>query len=101
MFYSLVMKTYILNTFIDGLAELGMDKRLIKIEKGLSDLLEKEKDYKDKDEESDSSNSTDSNRDREIYYEDAHLDQNSEESEAENSNSENGTLIKTKVSNPC
>ena len=32
-----------LNTFLDGLAELGVDKGLIKNKKLLSDLIEKEK----------------------------------------------------------
>ena len=38
-----VIKPGALNTFLDGLAELGVDKRLIKNKKILSDLLEKEK----------------------------------------------------------
>ena len=42
-----VGKPRVLNTFLDGLAELGVDKRLIKNKKILSDLLEKEKEYKD------------------------------------------------------
>ena len=40
-------KLQALNTFIDGLEELGIDKRLIKNKKVLSHLLEKEKDYQD------------------------------------------------------
>jgi len=36
-----------LNTFLDGLAELGVDKRLIKNKKILSDFLEKEKVYRE------------------------------------------------------
>ena len=38
-----VVKPRALNTFLDGLAELGIDKRLIKNKKVLSDLLEKAK----------------------------------------------------------
>ena len=38
-----VIKPRALNTFLDGLAELGVDKRLIKNKKILSDLLQKEK----------------------------------------------------------
>ena len=38
-----VIKPRALNTFLDGLAELGVDKRSIKNKKILSDLLEKEK----------------------------------------------------------
>ena len=38
-----VTKPRALNTFLDGLAELGIDKGLIKNKKLLSDLMEKEK----------------------------------------------------------
>ena len=38
-----------LNIFLDGLAELGIDKHLIKNKKILIDLLEKEKVYRDQD----------------------------------------------------
>jgi len=38
-----VAKPRALNTFLDGLVELGVGKRLIKNKKILSDLLEKEK----------------------------------------------------------
>ena len=44
-----VAKPRALNTFLEGLAELGVDKRLIKNKKLLrllSDLLEKEKEYR-------------------------------------------------------
>ena len=40
-----VTKPWGLNTFLDGLAELGIDKDLIKNKKLLSDLKEKEKGY--------------------------------------------------------
>ena len=40
-----VTKPRALNTFLDGLAELGIDKGLIKNKKLLSDLIEKEKGY--------------------------------------------------------
>ena len=40
-----VSKPRALNTFVDGLAELGIDKGLIKNKKLLSDLIEKEKGY--------------------------------------------------------
>ena len=42
-----VTKPRALNTFLDGLAELGVDKRLIKNKKILSELLEKEKAYRE------------------------------------------------------
>ena len=41
-----VIKPRALNTFLDGLAELGIDKGLIKNKKLLSDLIEKEKRYR-------------------------------------------------------
>ena len=41
-----VTKPWGLNTFLDGLAELGIDKGLIKNKKLLSDLIEKEKGYR-------------------------------------------------------
>ena len=44
-----VTKPCALNTFIEGLAELGIDKHLIKNKKILTDLLEKEKVYRDQD----------------------------------------------------
>ena len=60
-----VTKPRALNTFLDGLAELGVDKRLIKNKKILSDLLEKEKanrkNENEADDDSDSNNSNDSN----------------------------------------
>ena len=42
-----------LNTFLDGLAELGVDKGLIKNKKLLSDLIEKEKGYRNAENTSD------------------------------------------------
>ena len=43
-----VVRPRALNTFIDGLAELGIDKRLIQNRKILADLMEKEQAYRDK-----------------------------------------------------
>ena len=48
-----IIKPRALNTFLDGLAELGVDKRLIKNKKILSDLLEKEKVYQENEREGD------------------------------------------------
>ena len=48
-----VIKPRAINTFLDGLAELGVDKRLIKNKKILSDLLEKEKVHLENEGESD------------------------------------------------
>ena len=41
-----VTKPRALNTFLDGLAELGIDMGLIKNKNLLRDLIEKEKDYR-------------------------------------------------------
>ena len=46
---AVVAKLRALKTFIDGLAELGIDKHLIKNKKILIDLLENEKVYRDQD----------------------------------------------------
>ena len=48
-----VTKPRALNTFLDGLAELGVDKGLIKNKKLLSDLIEKEKGYRNAENTSD------------------------------------------------
>ena len=45
-----VTKPRALNTFLDGLAELGIDKGLIKNKKLLSDLIEKGKGYRNAEE---------------------------------------------------
>ena len=44
-----VVKPRALKTFIDGLAELGINKRLIQNKRILAELLEKEQAYRDKD----------------------------------------------------
>ena len=51
-----VTKPRALNTFLDGLAELGVDKGLIKNKKLLSDLIEKEKGYRNAENTSDNEN---------------------------------------------
>ena len=45
-----VAKSRALNTFLDGLAQLGVDKRLIKNKEFLSEILQKEQAYRDKEE---------------------------------------------------
>ena len=68
-----VIKPRVLNTFLDGLAELGVDKRLIKNKKILSDLLEKEKVYRENEGEGDDDSSrsdiSDSNEGEESHSE--------------------------------
>ena len=46
-----IVKPRALKTFIDGLAELGINKRLIQNKRILAELLEKEQAYHDKDSE--------------------------------------------------
>ena len=46
-----IVKARALKTFIDGLAELGIDKRLIQNKRILAELLDKEQAYHDKDSE--------------------------------------------------
>ena len=77
-----VIKPRALNTFLDGLAELGVDKRLIKNKKILSDLLEKEKVYRENegedDDDSDRSDISDSSE-----GEESHSESNDVESESQ------------------
>lgn len=99
-----VAKPLALNTFLDGLAELGIVKRLIKNKKVLSDLLEKEQAYhdnKESDKETSDGNSTDSNEEEtaseKIQPQESQDSHSDGEEEAENSDSEDTTLIKTKA----
>ena len=54
-----VTKPHALNTFLDGLAELGIDKGLIKNKKLLSDLIENEKGYRNAESTSESESDID------------------------------------------
>ena len=59
-----VTKPRALNTFLDELAELGFDKGLIKNKNLLSDLIEKEKSYRNAEDTSDNeSNNEESSSD--------------------------------------
>ena len=60
-----VTKPRALNTFLDGLAELGVDKRLIKNKKILSDLLEKEKAFREIENDADDDNDSNDSNDQE------------------------------------
>ena len=106
-----VAKPRALNTFLDGLAELGVNKRLIKNKKLLSDLLKKEREYQDKEEESgneaNDENLSDSSEEEETSQPEeprhnSDLESDSEE-EAENSSDsvENSTIAQAKVHDPC
>ena len=89
-----VIKPRALNTFLDGLAELGVDKRLIKNKKILSDLLEKEKVYRENKGESDE----DSDRSDSSDVEESQSESNDEESDSE---SDQDRIIKQESSKPC
>ena len=110
-----VAKPRALNTFLDGLAELGVNKRLIKNKKLLSDLLEKERGYQDKEDESgneaNDENLSDSSEEEETSSKNSQsevshnsdLESDWEEDEAENSSDsvENSTIVQAKVRDPC
>ena len=110
-----VAKPRALNTFLDGLAELGVNKRLVKNKKLLSDLLEKERGYQDKEDESgneaNDENLSDSSEEEETSSENSQpeeshnsgLENDWEEEEAENSSDsvENSTIAQAKVHDPC
>ena len=81
-----VTKPRALNTFLDELAELGFDKGLIKNKKLLSDLIEKEKGYRNAEDTSDNeSHNEESSSDIENQEEQV------EEEEEEEVASENGS----------
>ena len=69
-----ITKPRALNTFLDGLAELGIDKGLIKNKRLLSDLIEKEKGYQNVKNTSDNeSNNEESSSDIENQEEEEEL----------------------------
>ena len=109
-----VPKSRALNTFLDGLAELRVNKRLIKNKKLLSDLLEKERGYQDKEHESgndtNDENLSDSSKEEETSSENSQPKESHNSNmesdwkeEAENSSDsvENSTIAQAKVHDPC
>ena len=110
-----VAKPRALNTFLDGLAELGVNKRLIKNKELLSDLLEKERGYQDKEDESgneaNDENLSDSSEEEETSSENSQpeeshnsgLESDWGEDEAENSSDsvENSPIAQAKVHDTC
>ena len=77
-----VTKPRALNTFLDGLAELGIDKGLIKNKKLLSDLIEKGKGYRNVENTSDNdSNNEESSSDIENQEEEEVASENGVEAE--------------------
>ena len=70
------------NTFLDGLAELGIDKSLIKNKKLLSDLIDKEKGYQNvENTSSNESNNEESSSDIENQEEEEMASENDVEAE--------------------
>ena len=94
-----VTKPRALNTFLDGLAELGVDKRLTKKKKILSDLLEKEKAYRENENEADDDNDSNGSS----YQEETASEQSQTESIDVESDSEPypEQVIYKKSSEPC
>ena len=93
-----VTKPRALNTFLDGLAELGVDKHLIKNKKILSDLLEKEKAYGENENEADDDNdSNDSSDQDETASEQSQSESIDVESDSEPNHEQ---VIHKKSSNP-
>ena len=82
-----VTKPRALSTFLDELAELGFDKGLIKNKKLLSDLIEKEKGYRNAEDTSDNeSNNEESSSDIENQGE--QVEEEEEEVASENGSEE-------------
>ena len=109
-----VTKPRALNTFLDGLAELGIDKGLIKNKKLLSDLIDKEKGYQNVENTSDNeSNKEESsldieNQEEEVASEngaeaediqESDNDTENDSQEIESSNPETSTTFHSK--SPC
>ena len=91
-----VTKPRALNTFLDGLAELGIDKGLIKNKKLLSDLTEKEKGYRNVENTSDNeSNNEESSSDIENQEEEDVAGENGVEAEGTQESGNNTEVFKT------
>ena len=87
-----VTKPRALNTFLDGLAELGIDKGLIKNKKLLSDLIEKEKGYQNVENTSDNeSNNEESSSDIENQEEEEEVASENGVEEEDTQESDNDT----------
>ena len=96
-----LIKPRALNTFLDGLAELGVDKRLIKKQKILSDLLEREMVNRENEgeggDDSDRSDSSDSSAEEESKSEsnDAESDSPTKRESFKKSPQNHVTIVKT------
>ena len=102
-----IVKPRALKTFIDGLAELGINKRLIQNKRILAELLEKEQAYHDKDSEAGDKDSESSDNEDDTETASEINDPQSENPDLEpegNSDvpySEESSEILLKVKGPC
>jgi len=76
-----VTKPRALNTFLDGQAELGIDKHLIRNKKLLFDLMEKEKSYGDKESDTEEGSSDEEGEEDETASENSSEEEGSKEEE--------------------
>ena len=81
-----VTKPRALNTFLDGLAELGIDKGLIKNKKLLSDLIEKEKGYQNVENTSDNESNNEESSSDIVNQEEEEEDEEEKEEEVASEN---------------
>ena len=103
-----IVKPRALKIFIDGLAELGINKRLIQNKRILAELLEKEQTYHDKDSEAGDkemvSESSDNEDDTETASEICDQESENPDLEPEGNSDEEETVsseILLKVKGPC
>ena len=103
-----IIKPRALKTFIDGLAEVGINKRLIQNKRILAELLEKEQAYHDKDSEAGDkemvSESSDNEDDKETASERSVQESENPDLEPEGNSDEEETAsseILLKVKRPC
>ena len=95
-----VTKPRALNTFLDGLAELGIDKGLIKNKKLLSDLIEKGKGYRNVENTSDNErNNEESSSDMENQEEEEEVASENGGTQESNNDTENDSQ-ETESSSP-
>ena len=97
-----VTKPRALNTFLDGLAELGVDKGLIKNKKLLSDLIEKEKGQRNSENTSDNEEEEEgaSENGVQVDFQESYNDtENDHSQETESSSLETPTTFHSE--NPC
>ena len=83
-----VAKPCALNTFLDGLAELGVNKNLIKNKKLLSDLLEKEQAYNDNESDGETSDGASSDHAEEETTSETNSEQQESETDSHTSGQE-------------